>query len=286
MKQMMTKEKIILKKNGNTTIKFIVPTHHPLLEKVIDDLKPIFSKLSKTEQHDGARVNKYEEGERYIIDSFERLSLLNKREKQFLESLNFLTHRPTEALLKRYKMSHQDFVEYHHDTLLNFYTSYPECAYQCVNQILNLGIPERAVSAAILKNHKWVKEMNLSKYISDFDKLRIKHANDRNQTTHQGRSKDINELSSYFLYDNYADSPFPAEDLKPTLQGHKRIRRKLYEFQAKIFLSPIKSDFSELMSVCETLLNELIPPYEYWTGEGKKYASMPCTHTIKTKNSR
>ena len=64
-------------------------------------------------------------------------------------------------------MSHEQFIEYHHDTLLTFYTSYYEGVYQCVNQILNLGIPERSVSAVLLKSHKWVKETNLDKQIND-----------------------------------------------------------------------------------------------------------------------
>jgi len=277
----MTKDKTITKKNGNKTIKFIIPTHHPLLEKVIEDANPIIQGLSEVKSKDGKRVNKYKEGERYIIDSFERLFLLNKRERQFIESVCFLSHRPSETLLKRYKMTHQEFIEYHHDTLLNFYTAYPECAYQCVNQLLNLGISEKSVSASILKSHKWVQETNLAKHINKLDKLRNKHAQYRNQTTHQGRSKEIDELHSYLQYDYLADAPFPSDDLKPILQDHKNTRRTLYKWKAKSFLDPIKNDFSESMKVCEALLNDLIIYYEYWTGAGKNLSSGPCTYTIK-----
>lgn len=280
---MMTKEKVKTRKEGNTTIKFIIPTHHPLLEKVIDDFTPIIKRLSEVESKNGKRTNRYKAGERYIIDSFERLNLLSKRERQFIESFNHLSHRPTEALLKRYKMTHQDFIEYHHDTLLNFYTSYSECAYQCVNQILNLGIAEKSVSASILKGHKWVQETNLYKYIKMLDKLRNNHAQYRNQTTHQGRSMEIEELHWYLQYEYLADTPFPGEDLKPILEDHKKIRKPLYKWKAKSFLDPIKKDFAESMRVCEALLNDLIEYYQYWTGPGKKLSSRPCSYTIKER---
>lgn len=277
MKPMMSKDK----KNSKKTTKTTISIHHPLMEKIMGDLKPIIQRSFELLK-EGERKNKVKEGEKYIFDSFERLTLLEKRERQFIESINFLDQRPAEALLKRYKMSHQEFIEYHHDTLLSFYTSYSECAYQCVNQILNLGIPAKSVNASILKGHKWILETNLSKHISSLEKLRMKHAHYRNQTTHQGRSMEIEELNWYLQFDYLADSPEPADDLKSAFEDHKKVRRPLYKFKAKTFLAPIRSDFEESTKLCNDLLSDMIVYYEFWTGKGKKLASKAYISTIKS----
>ncbi|WP_144313872.1 hypothetical protein [Bdellovibrio bacteriovorus] len=235
--------------------------YHPLLESAMTH----FTNILKTyiDQKKG-QSPKLTEAEYYIRDSFQTLNTLSKRQRQVNEAIKFLEKRPQENLLKRYQMSHNDYFDYHFNSLLSYYVSFPECILQTINTILNLGINEKHVKFESMESHDWIVRFDLKKDIKQLKQLRNKLSADRNKAVHQGKPKDIESLLHYFSAEFLAEGNTHEGKIKDIIDDHKLTRRKLFEWKMKETLDPIKNDFNEMDIICDDVLKKLIPIFDLW----------------------
>lgn len=261
------KYKIVSKHGEKVRSKLHTVTEfHPIIAKVLKDSSPITTRLAMQKMKDEKNhVNKYEVGEKYIVECFRALIALKDRDRQVKEAIKFLENRPPESFLKKYKLSHLEFFDYNHNALLAYYVSYSECLYQVINVVLNLGIDEKYVSFKFLESNQWVHKYKLRENIRSLEKLRNNYSFDRNQTMHQGRAKIIDELRLYFSFEFLAEVNPPDENMKAVVEEHKKIRRKSFKWEVEPVLKPIKRDYAKLEAECDKVLDKLMPYYNIWT---------------------